>query len=155
VMTRLLAFLLVLVSCSSPTGLLSGSELAQLDVAEARWKQRGFADYSYETRTLCFCPPEVNKWTRVYVRGGIVTRAEEAETTPPVEVTNRGYWHPIDTAFARLRASVKNSTDQVYSDIKVEFDQTVGYPTLVEYVSKPNVADAGSTTQRRNLKPLP
>jgi hypothetical protein len=32
--------------------------------AEAR-AAHPFADYSYEIQTFCFCPPEVNQWTRV------------------------------------------------------------------------------------------
>lgn len=154
-MIRLLILVAVLGSCNSPTGLLSGGELAQLDAAEARWRELGFNDYTFEVRSFCFCPIEVSRWTRVYVRGGVVRRAERVDVEPPVEVTIRGYWHPIDSAFVHLRESLKNAGDQVYADIKVEFDQTLGFPILVEYVSKPNIADAGSTTQQRNVKPLP
>lgn len=153
-MTRPLAFLILLASCSSPTGLLSNSEMKQLNDAESRWKRRGFADYTYETRTLCFCPPEINQWTRVHVRAGVVTRAERLEANPPVDATTLTYWQPIDSAFSRLREAAKNAGSAFFSDIKVEFDPVLGFPSRVEFVERPTVADAASTTERRNVRAL-
>lgn len=154
-MRSLILIALVVGSCSSPTGLLSSSELRELDAAEARWRARGFADYTYETRTSCFCPAEINQWTRVHVRGGVVTRAERLEVDPPVDATNLSYWQPIDSAFSRLREAARTASSNVFSDIKVEFDSTLGFPTRVEFVERPTVADAASTTERRNVRALP
>jgi hypothetical protein len=151
----LLALVALGASCSSPTGLLSANELAALNAAEARWKQRGFADYSYETRTLCFCPPDIYQWARVHVRGGVVTRVEHIDANPPVDATNLTYWLPIDSAFTRLRDAARNTNSDIFSDIKVEFDATLGYPTRVEFVERPTVADAASIAERRNVRPLP
>jgi hypothetical protein len=143
-------------SCSnSPTGLLSGSELAALNAAEARWQQRGFANYTYETRTLCFCPPDIYQWARVHVRGGVVTRVEHIDANPPGDATNLSYWQPIDSAFSRLREAARKPNNDIFSDIKVEFDATLGYPTRVEFVERPTIADAASVAERRNVKPLP
>lgn len=154
-MNRVMVFVALMASCSMPTGLLSNAEMAQLNDAELRWKRRGFVDYTYETRTLCFCPPEIYQWTRVHVRAGVVTRAERLDVSPPVDATNLSYWQPIDSAFSRLRDAARTSSTTVFSDIKVEFDPTLGFPTRVEFVERPTVADAASITERRNVRALP
>ena len=53
--------------------------LACLREAEARWADRGFTDYSIESRSGCFCPPEVSAWVRIDVMNGEVIRATVLE----------------------------------------------------------------------------
>jgi hypothetical protein len=151
----ILALAAALPACKSPTGLLSKSEMQQLGVAEAKWKARTFADYSYETRTFCFCPPDIVAWNRVTVRGGVVTQVERIDGPTPVPASNLTYWQPIDSAFTRLRDAVRAGYNEAFSDIKVEFDAALGFPSRVEFVEKPTVADAASITERRNVRPLP
>ncbi|HEX6315161.1 MAG TPA: DUF6174 domain-containing protein [Gemmatimonadaceae bacterium] len=123
--------------------------------AEARWKARPFADYSYEIRVGCFCPPEVTRWTRVSVRDGAVVAVEAVEPDPAFPITNTQYWEPIDSIFVDLRLTMEDPATDTYLDaIIVSYHATLGYPTSIEYRAKPNVVDGGSVHSLRNVQPL-
>lgn len=142
-------------SCS-PNRIVGPHDLARLAAAESRWRERPFADYTYEIFIGCFCTPEVTRWTRVTVRNGVVVHAEHVEPQPATPITTFDYWHPIDTVFSRVRAAMVDRGSTSYlKDIVVQYDGALGYPTRVEFVSKPNIADGGATWELRNVTPLP
>jgi hypothetical protein len=141
-------------ACNS-SGIVGPRDLARLAQAEARWEARPFADYSYEIRISCFCPPEINRWTRVSVRNGAVVDAEAVEPDPQFPITTIQWWQPIDSLFATLhRAMTTDSFSSVYARIVVDYDKELGYPVHIEYVEKPTVADAAATIDIRNVAPL-
>jgi hypothetical protein len=151
---RSLAAVLLVFACSSDN-LLSPQELRELGRAESRWNARAFPDYSYEIQQLCFCPPELNQWTRVSVRGGQVVAAVAVEPDAQFPPTTITYWQPIDSLFARLRQTASDhASSGVYADVIVTFDATLGYPTYIEWKERPNVADAGAIYHVRNVLPL-
>ena len=130
-------------------------DFRELSSARARWEARPFADYSYEIRTFCFCPPEIGQWTRVSVRNGAVSAVEAVEANPQFPITTQTYWAPIDTLFATLnRAMSQGDLGGNYASIDVEYDAVLGYPKFIEYRAKPNVADAGATIEVRSVLPL-
>jgi hypothetical protein len=140
-------------ACHSSRGF--GPSPAELDQAESRWKARPFADYSYEIRTLCFCPPELTRWTRVSVRSGTVVAAEPVDPDPAVPIHSITLWRPIDTLFTNLRRTLTDpSSRHAYAAIVVEFDPELGYPVLIEYRTHANIADGGATHHLRNVMPL-
>ncbi len=146
--------LLMIAGCAGSAP-LSPAELTALARAESKWKARPFADYRYEMQQLCFCPPEVGRWTRVTVRQGKVVGAERVEPDSTFPVTSLAYWGPIDSLFSRLRQFARDQgTNGVYRDIIVEFDPALGYPTRIEWVSRPTVQDAGAIYMLRNVQPL-
>jgi hypothetical protein len=133
-------------------GLLSPREIMDLQRAEKRWHARAFADYTYEIQQLCFCPPEINRWTRVTVRSGRVVAAESVEPDAQFPVASLAFWQPIDSLFARLRAVARDQSGYgAFRDIVVEFDATLGFPTLIEWKERPGVADAGAVYHLRNV----
>ncbi len=143
------------VACDS-SDIFGPRDFARLAQAEARWNARLFADYSYEIRVSCFCPPEINRWTRVSVRNGVVIDAQAVEPDPNFPITTLTYWRPIDSLFATLhRAMAESDLSSYYAAILVEYDGVLGYPTSIEYRSKPNIADAGATYSLRTVLPLP
>ena len=130
-------------------------DFRELARARARWVARPFADYSYEIRTFCFCPPEVGQWTRVSVRNGAVSSVEAVDANPQFPITVLNYWSPIDTLFANLdRAMSQGDLGGHYADIEVDYDGDLGYPKFIEYRAKPTIADAGATIEVRNVLPL-
>lgn len=130
-------------------------DFALLAKAEAKWKARSFADYSYEIRVLCFCPPEISRWTRVTVHDGVVTAAEAVDPDPNFPISTIQYWDPIDSLFVDLRRAMTDRGSQTYLDaVIVEYDPELGYPTSIEYRAKKNVADGGSQLSLRNVRPL-
>jgi hypothetical protein len=124
--------------------------------AKALWDARPFTDYTYEIKTSCFCPPEINAWTRVTVRNGVVVSAENVDPTLHYPLSSLVYWVPVDSVFARLRQAMSRGShfDSWLASIDVQYDATLGFPTYIVYHEKPNVADAGSVHYLRNVRPL-
>ena len=136
-------------ACQSP---LSSGELRRLDVSERRWAARGFADYSIETRSACFCPPDLTDWTRIEVIGGQIHRATLLATGEVITDARLGYWSTVEELFASIRAA---NRDDYLEDIRVSFDPALGFPTLVEWIPTQEIPDAGESRSLRNAQPLP
>ena len=152
--TVLAATLVAGVACSADS-VVGPGDLQRFAQAKARWDARPFADYSYEIRTFCFCPPEVNRWTRVTVRSGAVTDAQPVETDPQFPITSLSLWQPIDSLFVSLANHMTTPTSQSpYEAIIVQYDAQLGFPTSIVYREKPNVADAGAEITVRNVVPM-
>ena len=148
-----LAALSAVAACES-SSVVGPRDFARLAEAEAQWKARPFADYSYEIRVLCFCPPEITQWTRVTVQGGVVTETESVDPNP-IPINNVQYWDPIDSLFVDLRRTMTDPGSNVYLEaIIATYDPQLGYPTNIEYRAKPNVIDGGSQFSLRNVRPL-
>jgi len=132
-------------------GPFSPAELRRATRALARWEARGFADYSYEIRSACFCPPQATSWARVEVRGGVVTGAWSVETGAPHPVELLGVWHPVDDLFDRI---LRDHDDEYLDDVRADFDPSLGYPTYVSFTYDSQIQDAGGASYLRNLAPL-
>lgn len=138
-----------LAACGSP---LSPSELRALAEAEARWAARSFPDYSIEMRQGCFCPPVLTQWARVEVVAGRVDRVVLLATGAEVPAAQRVLFSTVEDVFNHIRTA---SHDDWLKDVVVAFDPELGFPTYVGFISKPNVADAGSSYSLRNAGPVP
>jgi hypothetical protein len=89
------------------------------------------------------------------VTGGAVVSAVAVEPDPQHPITGM-YWQPIDSLFANLQRAMSTSGfSSAYARILVDYDEELGYPVRIEYVEKPNVADAAATIEVRNLSPFP
>ena len=137
------------------SNIVDPGDFRTLGAAEAQWKARPFADYSYEIRVACFCPPEVTQWTRVTVRDGAVTAAEAVDPDPDFPITTTRYWDPIDSLFVDLRRTMTDRASQTYLEaIIADYDPDLGYPTNIEFRAKASVLDGGSQFSLRNVRPL-
>ena len=141
------------VACNSD--LVGPGDIRALARAQTKWNARGFVDYSYEIKTLCFCPVEMTQWARVSVRTGAVVDVQPVETDPAYPITYQQWWQPIDSLFVSIhRHMTESSFQSAYAAIIVTYDDALGYPTRIEYRGKPNVADAGAIITVRNVVPL-
>ena len=144
----------MLTACDS-SGIAGPGDVRRLAEAKALWLSRSFTDYTYEIRTSCFCPPEVNQWSRVEVRSGVVVDVDAVDPTPNFPITTLSYWQPIDTLFADIERAISNDGfNSVYAKVDVTYDAQYGFPTSIDYISKPNIADAGASISVRNVVPL-
>jgi hypothetical protein len=141
-------------SCDSDA-VVGPRDFRRFEEAKAMWEARSFTDYSYEIRTFCFCPPEIVRWTRVTVRGGVVVAAEAVELDPNFPITTLSLWQPIDSVFASLQRTLENADENSYiASLHVEYDAQLGYPTLIELRARPTVADGDFEKNLRNVIPL-
>lgn len=123
-------------ACSSPTSLLDEQALSR---AEARWAARAFDSYSYETVTSCGeCPADVARQTRVEVRGGKVSAAIVVVNDSLLPTV--ASFTTIDGLFARIRGYQREAW---LSEVRVDFDPQLGYPTNIRVFGKPGIMDAG------------
>jgi hypothetical protein len=141
---------LALLACGSSEGPLNPTESDALSSAEVRWSRRGFTDYSYEGRIVCFCPVGLAQWAEVQVRSGRVAQVRFVEGNAPT-IESPGSRPTIEELFARIREA---RTQDWVKDIIVTYDGRLGFPVTIDLVSKPNIADAGVAYQVRNVKGL-
>jgi hypothetical protein len=131
---------------------LSPTEFLRLADAEARWAARPFPDYAFEIRQACFCAPELTQWARVEVVGGQISRVVVLATGVELPPLERSYFPTVERVFSSIHSA---SDDDYLRDIRVEYDHQLGYPTRVDFVSKPEIADGGGTYYLRNAGPAP
>lgn len=138
--------LLSIAGCSNA---LAPRELRKLAQAESRWKSRNIQSYTYEMRTGCFCPPEVNEWAVVEVRNGQIVSARSLTGTPftGFALTSR---KTVEQLFDAARPPYQDWV----ANVEFAFDAQLGYPLRVSLSSKPNIMDAGALYEARNLKPV-
>ena len=141
---RLLVACLFVTACSS---VLGPGDRARLQKAEERWNSLGVSEYSFEMRTGCFCGPDVNDWAVVDVKDGAVVAARSLSGVPLSGISLQSRKSVEDLfVFARTYRP-----DWV-ADVDFEFDEELGYPVNLTFTSKPNIADAGTTYEARNLQ---
>ena len=147
---RLVALLLALAP------LLSGcdrepfgpSDLVDFVQARERWQAQRPPAYRYVTRTACFCPPEMNAPTIVTVHGDSVMAVTNLDGT----AIPRSQWFDRGTIDALFVRALSVPTERV---VRIRYDATYGYPTVIEVAEAPNVADGGYTIYASELRPVP
>lgn len=149
--TRLLVLALSAAAAACAESPLSPIESIRLAEAEARWAARPFPDYSFETRHACFCPFEMTQWARVEVVGGQVSRVVVLATGAELPPLQRSYFKTVEGVFASIHSA---QDDDYLQDIRFEFDPQLGYPTQVDFVSQPTIADGGASYFLRNAAPV-
>lgn len=147
-MRALLLVLLAGTACSSST-LPHGRELT---IAQARWEARAFQAYEMEIRISCFCPPEINEWSRVRVEDGTVVGVMRLSDSTEYSSDRWTMWPTVDEIFERLEA-VRGS--DAYARFTATFDPLLGYPHESALIERPGVADAGVSHHIRRLGPIP
>lgn len=137
------------VGCSNGVG---PGQLVELETARARWEVRGFQDYAFETTTSCFCIAELNQQVRVEVRNDQVAAVTLVATGDPVQ-SPLTVWFTIDELFDRIESMVGGQGNGF--ELELEFDPELGYPTVVNSIAPPNVADGGSVVRVYTMAALP
>jgi hypothetical protein len=150
VITAVTALLLMAACAPSP----STPQPTELEGAKARWNARGFADYSFTFRKLCFCPIEVVQFNVVEVRAGKVTKVTPLEGGEPLSPNFTALFNTVEDLFSQLERDFPVPTSDIYERLEVTFDPTLGFPSKINYVGKVNVPDAGATYTLSDVKAL-
>ena len=153
-MKRWMTAVALATSCLTACGGDPVSPLLQaLDAAEAQWKARSFADYSFEMKSSCFCAGPITEWQRIEVVGGVITRVSPVAGGPDLSASERAQFRTIDGLFASIRRDITESS--WLKSAELQFHSDLGYPTMAHLSAKPDYADAGVTYDLRNAGPLP
>lgn len=142
----------IALGCEAP---LAPNELRQLARAEARWAGRPFQSYAFEVRRSCFCPPVITEWARVEVTNGTISRVVVVETGAELRPEERSYFPRVEDVFESIRNAQNEKKPEWLADVVAQFDPALGYPSFVEFIQKPGIADAGSTYYLRRASALP
>ena len=121
--------LLALAACNddpvSPFGLFA---------AKARWERANLDSYEMTVQRLCFCG-SVDP-VRVTVSGGAIVSRVNVVTDEPIPANNATLFPDVPGLFAIVREA-RASADH----LRVEFDATYGFPTLISIDWETNTAD--------------
>ena len=151
-MRSLRLLLLVFLSACSLDGPLAPDERRDLDRARDRWDARGLKEYTFESRTFCFCDPAISVWTEVHVRNDTVTSATPLSALPasytPAPIVA---WHTVSKLFDIVESSASSNFTR---EIIVTYDDELGYPRMIDVRCHDNIADCGVTYEARNLRPI-
>ena len=141
---RLLAVVMLVAACS---GVLNPRDAERLQRAEEVWKSLAATEYTFEMRTSCFCGPEVIEWAVVDVKNGQVISAKSLSGVPLT-----GYSLESRKSVEQLFETARTYRADWIADVDFEFDDELGYPLSVNFISKPNIQDAGVLYEARNLQ---
>jgi len=149
---------LVIVACDSTPAEpvaelpLSRYELMRLEIAESRWRAHGPANYTYEAQRSSGA--SFPGWLRVEVRNGTTVRVTRIDTGEEMGERHARSYPPIEQFFEGIRGS--NSVPYV-GDLQVEFDEELGFPTLIAMEPRWELNYQDMTRSRadiRNFRPL-
>ena len=132
--TLALVVALVATGCSSPFG---ADEVRELADARDRWGQRTFADYTFETRHDCFCPPRAIGPVRITVRQGDITSVTLLDSGEAVPADS---WYTIEDLFERIP---RLADEEGVEDLTAEYDPALGFPTSIQARYEEGILDAG------------
>ena len=135
-----LVLLSSLSGCGDSTGPVSGV------LGRARWAQQNLHDYTYTGRRECFCG-NAGRDVTVVVLADTVFSARVVGTT--VEEP-KGSWLTVEELFNLAQRSPSGNLERV----TVEYHPELGYPTRIDEICSPNIADCGVTIETRNLEPI-
>lgn len=141
--------LAVLGACSLDSPLGPG-ERRDLDHARERWQSKAIREYTFETRTFCFCDPAISVWTEVRVRNDSVVAAVPLAALPETyTVASLAAWRTVSGLFSVIESSASSNFTR---SVTATYDDEFGYPRLIDVRCHDNILDCGVTYEARNLR---
>lgn len=114
-----------------------------LTLNRTRWEKQNLHEYSYTGRRSCFCP-ESGTEVNVLVLADTVFSVSVVGTNVEVQ---KDAWLTVDQLFDFAEHQFRTD-DQT---VKIEYDQTRGYPTLIDIGCAPTILDCGLRIEAKNL----
>ena len=113
--------------------------------AEAKWRDAGLKNYSFNSLRTCFCIEEFRN-VRITVRAGAVASVVDLRTGVARPVT---FFTPIDSLFGLLRREALENPSRLSFSVDARF----GYPRVIEYGNRE--LDGGASLAIDSLKAEP
>jgi hypothetical protein len=118
----------------------------ELDRNRNKWNDLELVDYDYSLQISCFCSPDYTSPKMIEVRDSEIVFVAELETGEEATFTDHG---TAEGLFDAIQVAIDNS----YSTIDVEYNECLGYPMEVSTNPSTQMADAGTSTEIRDLVP--
>jgi hypothetical protein len=134
---------LILSACRAMGEDPTQTALLQLSVNRQKWVAEAIHDYSFDSdlTAMVFSPP-----LHIEVRGDTVNRVTDRATG--AVYGNAGY-PTVDSLFAHVLQLISSP----HSDLSVQYNLAIGYPTRIEVNS--SIPDAGSVVAITNFQRAP
>jgi hypothetical protein len=114
------------------------SRQTELDTNLALWESHRAVDYDYFYQRSCFCMEVMRTKYEVQVRNDTVDGAFSAEDGTPAKPDMLGNWLPtIEGIFDQIQSAI----DQSAYSMKIQYNDTFGYPMSVSIDYNPMMAD--------------
>ena len=126
---------------------------AAFAAARARWQSAGVTNYTVESRNSCFCPPHLNFWTRLTVRGDSIVSAEPVDPLPSNMPSHTIGWRTVPQLFDAIESAA--SDGDTTRKVSVSYDPVLGFPRDVSIECGPNIADCDRGHFLRSLTRIP
>jgi Family of unknown function (DUF6174) len=137
------------VTNSSSKQLTNNSQLKQLRINRRLWRQQKINNYRYTLSNSCFCIPEARGPVVIEVRNGRTTSITSVQTGQPV--ANPEFFRTYNTV-PKLFNLIRNTISSGQSELSVEYNPKLGYPTQINIGNL--AADAGIFTTIENLQEI-
>lgn len=151
--SRFLVLALLLIGCRGQipfeVGNPGGPEFGPTFNARDVWNSQGITFYAIEQRWQCFCAVP-HGFVELIVRDGQIITGTDLDSGEPVPADQLKYYQTVEGLF-RLIDTVA-ADEPVY--FEVEYDSTYGYPTLIAYDYRKEVADDEIRIEQRNFRAL-
>lgn len=124
---------------------------AELQKNRARWQASGITDsYTYVVDAACLCSEAGLLPARVAVRYGQIVSAVHPDTNEALDPSTYSLLPTVNDLFDRASAALVG----VYTDILIEYDPILGYPTLLGLNPKRCVIDDETNFTIQSLEGL-
>ncbi|NDJ25996.1 hypothetical protein GS682_31335 [Nostoc sp. B(2019)] len=128
---------------------ITNSTLKQLRINRRLWRQQKISNYRYTLSNSCFCIPEARGPVVIEVRNGRTTSITSVQTGQPV--ANPEFFQQYNTV-PKLFNLIRNTSSSGQSELAVEYNPKLGYPTQINIGNL--AADAGIFTTIENLQKI-
>ncbi len=122
---------------------------AQLQANRDKWEQAEIHSYEYETKSTYFCPDEPPLWVIIRVEDDNIVAVKNAADGTPVDPQYFDSYRTVNDLFEVVQSDL--DTDADFYLVEVQFDSELGYPTEINSITSPQIADGGGTITASNL----
>jgi hypothetical protein len=109
----------------------------ELDLYRTMWNNLQISDYGYSIQVFCFCEQGYVSPKAIQVQSSAIVSVAVLETGEASQFTN---YDTVEDLFVAIQGAI----EAFASRITVNYDETLGYPTLVSINPDLRIADAGT-----------
>ncbi|MEH1880464.1 DUF6174 domain-containing protein [Nostoc sp.] len=131
------------------TSVSASYKLGQLKTNQRLWNRQKIFNYRYTLSNNCFCIPEFRGPVIIEVRNGITTSIKSVNTGKAVNLELLKKY----TTIPKLFNLIKNTINSTESELTVQYNPKLGYPTQINIGNL--AADAGVFTTVVNFQEIP